>query len=204
MTARTVTDEQLGQLGRRYHDLFRRVREGTVSIESALAGLQRVIETSINVVTIPFRATAAGLIEHANKEIDLTYLNSDLATWNFIQSEAGKRYEVMTKSFGRSVSTQEVRDFFKTQGFGGNTAAFVAWVTEHKPKGNHASIPEKDNDLWRGPESRVLCAPYFRHGVAGRELGLDGVRDDWDDCWVFVAFREVLPYPLVPEILGPL
>jgi hypothetical protein len=44
MTSRDVSDEQLGQLARRYHDLFRRVREGSVPIDVALKGLQALIE----------------------------------------------------------------------------------------------------------------------------------------------------------------
>src|SRR3989338_7328014 len=138
MTACAVTDEQLGQLGRRYHGLFRCVRKGTVSIESALAGLQRVIETSIKFITVP-NLSADDIVATAKREIDLTFLNPDLATWNIVHDEGGKRYEVMTHSFGRGVSTQEVRSFFKAQGFDGNTAAFVTWVTVHKPKGYHAS-----------------------------------------------------------------
>lgn len=44
MTSRDVTDEQLGHLSRKQHDLFRRVREGTIPIDVALKGLQALIE----------------------------------------------------------------------------------------------------------------------------------------------------------------
>lgn len=44
MTSRDVTDEQLGQLSRKQHDLFRRVREGTLPIDDVLKGLQTLIE----------------------------------------------------------------------------------------------------------------------------------------------------------------
>lgn len=44
MTTRVVTDEQLGQLARKQHDLFRRVREGSIPVEAANRGLQALIE----------------------------------------------------------------------------------------------------------------------------------------------------------------
>ncbi len=44
MTKNVVSDEQLGILARRQHDLFRRVREGSVDVDAALDGLQAIIE----------------------------------------------------------------------------------------------------------------------------------------------------------------
>ncbi len=44
MTTSVVTDEQLGQLARRQHDLFRRVREGTLPVARIIEGLQCLIE----------------------------------------------------------------------------------------------------------------------------------------------------------------
>lgn len=43
-TKSVVSDEQLGILARRQHDLFRRVREGTLPIGRVLDGLQCLIE----------------------------------------------------------------------------------------------------------------------------------------------------------------
>lgn len=44
MTTHVVTDEQLGIYARREHDLFRRIREGTLPVERVLDGLQSMIE----------------------------------------------------------------------------------------------------------------------------------------------------------------
>lgn len=44
MTSKDVSDEQLGRLARRQQDLFRRVREGSIPIDTALKGLQNLIE----------------------------------------------------------------------------------------------------------------------------------------------------------------
>lgn len=51
MTRNTlVSDEQLGQLARKQNDLFRRVREGTLSVEQVLANIQQIIEGSFGVL----------------------------------------------------------------------------------------------------------------------------------------------------------
>ena len=44
MAAQAVTDEQLGRLARKQHELFRRVREGSLSLDFALAGLQLLLD----------------------------------------------------------------------------------------------------------------------------------------------------------------
>jgi len=44
MTPNRVSDEQLGQLARKQHDLFRRVREGSLEPDRVLSGLQAIIE----------------------------------------------------------------------------------------------------------------------------------------------------------------
>lgn len=50
MTTNLVSDEQLGILGRRYNDLFRRVREGTLPMERVLAGMQDLIEGNFDAI----------------------------------------------------------------------------------------------------------------------------------------------------------
>ena len=50
MTTNVVSDEQLGVLGRRYHDLFRRLREGTLPIDKVLAGMQDIIEGNFDAI----------------------------------------------------------------------------------------------------------------------------------------------------------
>jgi hypothetical protein len=53
MTTKFVTDEQLGILARRQNDLFRRVREGTLPVESVLTKLQALIEGDFDAVPNP-------------------------------------------------------------------------------------------------------------------------------------------------------
>lgn len=132
--------------------------------------------------------TASELIALAKKELKLTYLDGDLVKWNFITDERGKTYEVQVWKPGREVvPAAEVREHFK-DGFVGNTAAFVAWVTKHNPEGYHASIPE-DARLFQ--DGSHLYAPGFFRDESRRKLGLyNDVRYRWYDSWCFVAFRE--------------
>jgi hypothetical protein len=192
MTKQIVTDEQLGQLSRKQNDLFRRVREGTLPVAGVLAALQRIIEGQTQVVTVPDKSVN-GLVDTAEREIGLTYLNSALRSNAFIIDERGKTYEVATWKPGRHVSSEDVRKHFRdldpSNPYLGNTAAFVAWVTEKQPMGWHVSIPEKSR-LLPGADGG-LCAPLFYRGGAGRCLDLDGVAGGWGADDVFVAFREV-------------
>ena len=133
----------------------------------------------------------AELIRRIKGKVNLTYLNQNLAAWDFMKDEPGKTYEVMTWAPGRTVSDyREVQLYFRERGFGGNTAAFAVWLERHAPMGYHASIPEDDR-LWRGSRSDDLYASYFYQDGACRDLGLFGVRDGWHGYWIFVAFREV-------------
>ncbi len=50
MTAIVVTDEQLDQLGRKYHDLSSCVRGGTLSIERALGVMQDLIDGNFDAI----------------------------------------------------------------------------------------------------------------------------------------------------------
>jgi len=135
--------------------------------------------------------SAPALIAQAKEKLILIYCNSNLKTWKFGTPDRATTYEVHTWPPDRTVTSEEVRAYFRERGFIGNTAAFIAWVTQQNPAdGYYTSIPE-DDQLWRGPESRVLCAPCFDRGGSYRGLGLRGVRRSWYKGWVFVAFREL-------------
>ncbi|MEI7512635.1 MAG: hypothetical protein WCK01_04225 [Candidatus Uhrbacteria bacterium] len=136
-------------------------------------------------VTAP---SAAGLIKLAKKQLSLTYLDGDLAKWDFVTDECGKTYEVQSWKPGREVvPATEVREHFK-DGFVGNTAAFIALMTRDNPEGYHASIPADDRLFQSGG---LLYAPYFLRDECDRKLGLrHDVRDRWRDDMCFWAFRE--------------
>jgi hypothetical protein len=50
----SVTDEQLGRLARKEHELFRRVRDGTLPVDHVLTELQRLIEGSFQLPAQPW------------------------------------------------------------------------------------------------------------------------------------------------------
>lgn len=141
-----------------------------------------------DLITVP-RLSAAELVARAKEKLNLTYLNPDLARRGFVTDEAGKTYEVLVWAPGRYVTTDEVRKHFEALKADGNTAAFVAWITENDPEGWHASIPSDDSRLF--PFGGHLYAPRFYRDDDDRDLRLSHVDGEWDGGCRFVAFREV-------------
>lgn len=142
-----------------------------------------------DLITVP-DLSAAELVAKAKRKLRPTVLSPNLTSWDFIRDERGKTYEVQVWKPGRAVvPAEEVRPHF-TDGFTGNTAAFVAWVTKNSPLGFFASIPE-DERLFRGGE--YLRALSFGRDGGYRMLRLyHDVRGRWKDAsWSFAAFREV-------------
>jgi hypothetical protein len=203
---KNVTDEQLGILARLEHEIFRRVREGTLPVEQVLAGLQRLIEGDFggspyrggpsggekpDLITVP-SLSAAEIVAEAKRKLKLTYLNEeDYASYDFVRDEAGETFEVLVWKPGRYVTTEEMRKHFAELKADGNPVAFIAWITKHDPRGYHASIPSDDSRLYCNPKSDELYAPGFYNDRHGRVLDVRCVDDEWDDDWSFVAFREV-------------
>ncbi len=164
-------------------------------------------------IVVPKGLSPSKQVAKAKREINLTDLDSDLAVWNFLEmhDERGEvvgridveriKYEVFTWAPSEYKTMEQVRDHFAALPEGpadGNTALFIAWVTRHKPMGHYASIPSKDELLWRDPRSGSLCAPCFYQGGDRRELDLKRVGGKWCDLWTFVAFRAVTSKLFVP------
>lgn len=169
-------------------DLRRIVTDGVLRghVADFLVGRLRV--QARDRITVPV-LSADKLVEQAQSKLNLTYLNPDLARRGFVTDEAGKTYEVLVWAPGRYVTTDEVRKHFEALKADGNTAAFVAWITENNPKGWYVSIPSDDSRLFPGGDG--LCAPRFYRGDDGRGLSLGHVDVEWSDDCRFVAFREV-------------
>ncbi len=129
------------------------------------------------------------LIKYAKRELRLTYLDEDLAKWNFMMDEQGKAFEVrLWKPDCEVVPSVEVYEYF-SDGFFGSTATFVAWVAKYNPKGYFASIPRSEKLFRR--DGRLYATSYV-HDDTRRKLTLGhDVRRSWRDHWTFVAFREI-------------
>lgn len=134
--------------------------------------------------------SAAELIARAKCDFESMHLDANLASWDFIQDERGKKYEVM-EWYPQSITfSSEVLSFFKSYGFDGNTAAFIAWIIERKPKGYYVSIPANEDRLFRGQSNARLDAPASTTD-GGPRLYLCSVRLEWSNWWSFVAFRQI-------------
>lgn len=147
----------------------------------------------IDTIRVP-ALSATEIISAAKRKFDLRRDPPHLADWNFMRDEAGRTYEVLTHNFGRDVTCREVQSFFREKGFSGNTAAFVAWLTERTPFGAFATIPDEDR-LFRIPDTNLLFAPTFDRKRDSRLIWLNTrfVASAWYGHWVFVAFRAISP-----------
>lgn len=166
--------------------------------------MQPVIQrfsTAPNIVVVP-DMPAVELIALAKKDLSLTYLDSDYATWDFHISfdgkpveGRGKRFEVMVwkPELGRddSISAEAVREHFRKFGFHGHAAAFTQWRRQNADvMGYHATLP-KDCACWRSPGGG-LYVPTSGFDAVNRWLRNVWLGDGWGDDWSFVAFRELL------------
>ena len=148
-----------------------------------------------NIIRVP-DVSEHELVALAKLRGDLTFINSTYDAWQFhrgydgeVICGRGEPFTFLTWKPGRRATSNEVRAYFKTRGFHGNVAAFIAWVMEFKPAGEQASIPD-DNACWRHPDRR-LCAPHSCFGGGLRELSHRGVSAGWPDTVCFVGFRKL-------------
>lgn len=169
------------------------VSADAISCELMQAILEGRVEIIHDRITVP-NLSAAGLVALAQSKLHLTYLNPDLADWDFYKNQmkeivevGGETYEVMVWAPGCDVSTNDVRNYFP-EDFTGNTAAFIAWVTAKNPRGFYVSIPEDDRLIQGGGRP---CAPSFCREDRHPSLNLEDIRDGWYGHYRFVAFHKV-------------
>ncbi|QQR60323.1 hypothetical protein IPH19_02800 [Candidatus Uhrbacteria bacterium] len=199
-----VTKEQIGSI-------VALLVAGKVPFEDAQGFINRYKKASSkksrkqevrDLITVPDVSSATVLINMAKAMLQLDApraLGSYLLKWSFIRDERGKTYEVQIWKPGRQlVPATDVRGLFE-DGFIGNTAAFIAWVIQQNPEGDHATIPEdlrlfitESDDRLADRDGFHRYAPHYIRKGNRRELGLHReVRRAWDADCAYVAFREV-------------
>lgn len=154
-----------------------------------------IVSACENIITVP-DLSAVDLTALTKKNCSLTYLDSDYPSWDFYKdldgkpiSGRGKIFEVLTWKPKKSVTSEEVRQYFCGRGFSGHSGAFTAWVGERKISGYQASIPD-ENSCWRDPESG-LCAPFSIFYGVHRDLRFVVIDHEWGRDLSFIAFREL-------------
>jgi hypothetical protein len=191
MTSRDVSDEQLGQLARRQYDLFRRVREGSIPVETALFQVQEILEregrkknTIMSEMLMRFTVPEVSYTEllvlgDFGGDLDQRYLRKDL-----FRDERGKVFKPVIWEPGRKVTTEEVREHFREVNAVGNTIAFITWVMRNIPQGHYSTVLDE-------PQLPYDDVPSFVSVTMECELGLYDKADPWPDHWAFVAFHEI-------------
>ena len=171
-----------------YLEIGQMIKRGEIEKGLAQAVIEGRVTICSSIIKVP-NLSASELLAYARKEIGHLEIDQTFAKWDFIRGERGKTYEVLTHYFVRGVADGEVLAYFKERGFVGNTAAFVAWVTKHKPRGWHMTVPEMGDRLRRGSEFEPEV-PSFNYLDGGYSLFLNLVEDTGDRD-MFVAFREI-------------
>ncbi len=153
-----------------------------------------------NIVVVPDMA-AVDLTALVEKELKLTYLDSDYRQWNYyigvdktVISGRGKRFESLIwkpeLKPNETISSGVVCKHFKgLGGFYGHAGAFTEWRRVCGLNGYHTTILD-DNSCVRFAGGR-LCVPYSDFRGADRKLCLGRLGGGWSGGWSFVAFREV-------------
>lgn len=173
-----VTDEMWEMIGDSDGEFAR-------TVYKALLANMKVTSYDFEPIIIPADATAEGLVSEAEAELEragipFTLFDKDLLhlVRQDLELVRGRACKVLIHNFDRDWEISEGRNFQKAQGFDGNAAAFLVWVTKTKPMGWSVSIPNNDERLFRLSVDS-LYAPFFYRVDVGCEFGLVGVWLSW-------------------------
>ncbi|GEM_PF-3258367 len=146
---------------------------------------------------------AVDLTALVKRDRALTYLDSDVAAWDYYRGDKGQsipgrgwQFEALVwePQLGSSeiIPPETVRAYFRKHGYFGHTGAFIQWRHVVDLEGYHASIPD-DYACWCRSTS-VLYAPYsyYDEDEDIRELAKYPLAYEWDDRWSFVGFRQLV------------
>ncbi len=164
---------------------------GEAAVDAVLAGEKKIVLVNVESVSEKRESVSNTVIIMPDLAPTEFVVQTDKGELVRILEARGKRYEVLIWMPGRFATTREVRKHFKALGADGDTAAFIAWVTETNPDGYFASIPSDDTLLfWHS--DRLLAPCFHPHDRTIHGLWLHDLEHGWDLRWVFVAFREIL------------
>src|SRR3989338_8496122 len=132
MATHVVTGDQYRVIDRRMGEIKRQLnQDGGSPLDPEF--IARVLQTLIeqreviiesDTVVVP-NISATTLIARARRDLALTYLDEDLAKWDFVNSEGGRRYKPLVWTPGCTVQSADIRAYFRERGFNGNSAAFI-------------------------------------------------------------------------------
>jgi hypothetical protein len=135
--------------------------------------------------------TAPALVSAVRDELELTRLDDCYSEWDFIRDEPGRTFEVLVWAQGSATSSDAAREHFAALGAQGNTALFLEWIRNRQRNGWFITVPEDDR-LFRNAYGERLVPVFLRDGES-RRLRLGNFTGEWQDTYMFVAFREVKP-----------
>ena len=187
---RQVADEVLGKIARQQHDLFRRVREGTLNPESVSRGLQNLIEGRFTndidntyLVTVNYDLS----VKDAVKAGKYDWTKDDITTKHFPSKRVGiAEQKIILVHFNRDIKVDEAIRELDKMGFR------PAELPELLALG--AKYPDIQRDfpvialgsVWRNPDGDRYCAYLCGLGSV-RSLNLNWFAGWWRDFCRFAA-----------------
>ncbi|MFA5129887.1 MAG: hypothetical protein WC477_03100 [Patescibacteria group bacterium] len=196
MTARAVTDEQLGAFARRQQELFHRVVKGVVPCQAAMDAMQRLFDPP-KTITVHIKTSAQDIIANAKSvferaDIPFTFFEENLfeLAQHDLELVRGRTCQVLIHKFDHDWVTSDGREFQKAKKFDGNVAAYLLWVTEALPNGWSVSIPKDDSRLF-SDSGNCLYAPRFYQDGDCRAFHLIDIRSKWLAETSLIAFRAI-------------
>lgn len=190
-----VTDEQLGQLARRQHDLFRRVREGTLPIDRVLDAFQQLIESPRDafLVTVDRSISLAVMIEAGQ----YNRISPDITAEHFpIESSSTDVVKIELVHFGNGIRTNTVFEELRARDLRPATIEeLLALGANPKTRDLQRQFPITAlGSVWcNGYGGRAV--PSLHGGASWRNLAVDWIElswmmSEWDDNRHFAAVRK--------------
>lgn len=186
--------EELAALIRRDGGSERAVR--ALHMEFLGRGLEKTIAISENATAEDIIAEAKAAFVEAS--IPFTYFASRARSIieRDLELVKGKTLQVLTHNFGLAWTMERGCDLQKDEGFDGNAAAFLVWLTQKKWKSMSVSIANTNDRLFRNDEG-TLFAPYSNLAPDPSqvedycEFGLSPAFGEWSVNCRLVAFRAI-------------
>lgn len=160
-----------------YLQIGQMIKSGAIDRKTAQMIIERrIVDAAVSMVTV----TSLTSREAVNVVRDQTgcITNEGIFPHQEVIVVPGK-YKCLLTSFGKSVSSEHVSEYFAGLGYHGDAGAFLAWIAQVTPDGYFATIPLKG------------AAALSFHGRRPERYLRSMAKGNWRSRWNFVAFQKI-------------
>jgi len=187
-----VADEVLGKVARQQHELFRRVKEGTLDPALVSRGLQDLIEGrfAVNSDIYAISANYDLSVEKAVKAGKYDWSNSDITTKHFPSSRKGAaELEITLVHFDREIDSDEAIRELDKMGLRPVELPELLALGAKYPDVQREFPVIALGSVWQYPLD-YRFVPYLSESSGRRGLGLDWFGHRWHRRCRFAAVRK--------------